>query len=124
MSHEGRTILVSVDDSKRARTALTVAATNPDVSTVVVLYVLRPFVVMSVTESAVWDDEFASRRERKANLLLCEYRELVASYGVNVRTKLAYGHPKRAQLDASDAFGADEVIVGRQRKGWLDWLAA
>ncbi|WP_247003427.1 universal stress protein [Halosolutus gelatinilyticus] len=109
------TVIVPVDDSERSRRAVVTAATEFDDVELVVLYVLEPYVAMSVTEPAVWDDEFAPRREREAKRVLEDYRDLAASHGADVRTELARETQTRAIINASEKFGADRAIVARPR---------
>lgn len=123
MSSETHTILVPIDGSDQSRKALMIAATEFNEAELVILYVQKPFVVMSVTESAVWDEEFLDHREREAKQLLEEYRELAASYGVDVQTELAHGSPKRAIIEASEKFDADHIIKGYTRKPGLNRIA-
>ncbi|WP_436344383.1 universal stress protein [Natronorubrum sp. FCH18a] len=117
-----RTVLVVVDDSERSRRALIDAAVEFSGDEVVVLYVLESFVVKSVTESAVWDDEHADRREREAERLLEEHRKLAETYGTDVRTVLSRGSPNEAITEAIETFGVDHVVVGHPKRTGLSRL--
>ncbi|WP_248905021.1 universal stress protein [Halocatena marina] len=111
-----RTILVPIDDSEQSREAVAVAATDFNDAELIVVRILKPFVVMSVTESAVWDDEFMNRRKREAEQLLEDYRELATEYGADVRTELVRGAPIRSIISISDEFDVDHIVMGCTKK--------
>ncbi|WP_306060949.1 universal stress protein [Natronococcus wangiae] len=114
----GRRLLVPVDGSDHSRQALIVAATEFDSAEIIVLHVLDPFTVASVSEEAVWDREFMERREGEAEELLDEYEAIAAEQDISVETEIAHGSPSRAILGAVDDFDIDHVVIGsRGRTG-------
>ena len=114
-----RTILVPVDDSERSRQALAVVATDFDDAEIIILYVLKPYVVKSVTESAIWDDEFMDNREQEAKQALEEYQQLATEYGLDVRAEFARGSPTRAIGEARNKFDVDHIVLGYSGKTTL-----
>jgi nucleotide-binding universal stress UspA family protein len=114
-----QTILVPVDDSEQSRKALAVAATDFDDAEIIILYVLKPYVVKSATESAVWDDEFMDNREQEAKQTLEEYQQLATEYGLDVRAEFARGSPTRAIGEARNKFDVDHIILGYSGKTTL-----
>lgn len=111
-------ILVPIDGSTDSRRALEVAATAFDAEELIVFHVLEPYDVASVSESAVWDDEFVDRREDAANQLLGEFADLVADHDVDVRTELGYGPVARTITEAAGDFDVDHIVIGsRGRRG-------
>ncbi len=114
-----RTILVPVDDSEQSQQALAVAATDFDDAEIIILYVLKPYVIKSVTESAVWDDEFRDNREQEAKQALEEYQQLVTEYGLNVRAEFTRRSPTRAISEARNKFDVDHIVLGYSGKTTL-----
>jgi len=111
-------ILRPVDGSEHSRRALIAATTTFEDADLVVLHVIDPFDVYSVTEEAVWDDSFMEQREEDAKELLEEYEDLAGEHGVSVETRLAHGSPSQAILGAVDDVGADHIVMGsRGRTG-------
>ena len=113
-----RRILVPVDGSAHSRQALEVAVTEFEDAEIIVFHAIDLYDVASVTESAVWDDEFRERQETAARALLEEYHDFAAERGVEVRTELARGDPAQAIVVAADEFDADHIVMGsRGRRG-------
>lgn len=114
-----RTILIPVNDSEQSRQALTVAATTFDDAEIIILYVLKPYNVKSVTELAVWDDELMKNREQEAKQVLEGYQQIAIEYGLDVRAEFAHGSPTRAIGKARDKFDVDHIVLGYSGKTTL-----
>ena len=105
-------ILVPVDGSEQSRRAFDTATTMFDDAEFVVLHVIEPYDVAAVTESAVWDDEFVTEREREAETVLDEFRDLATELDVDAQFELTHGRPSRAILEAIGEFNVDHVVMG------------
>ncbi|MCU4750811.1 universal stress protein [Halobacteria archaeon AArc-curdl1] len=116
------TILVPIDGSEHSREALSVAIEEFDDAELIVLHVIEPYNVFSVTENAARDDEVLEERRSERAALLEESREFAADRGVNVRTELMLGSPSRAIVDACEEFDVDHVVMGSRGRTGLSRL--
>jgi len=82
--------------------ALIAATTAFEDADLVILHVIDPFDVYSVTEDAVWDDSFIEQREAETKELLGEYEALAAEHGATAEATLTYGSPSQAILGAAE----------------------
>ncbi|MFP9191784.1 universal stress protein [Natrialbaceae archaeon A-CW1-1] len=112
------TILVPIDGSEPSRNALTVAIEEFDDAELILLHVIEPYNVFSVTEDAVRDDDILEERRSERAALLEEFAETAVDMGADVRTELMLGSPSRAIVDACEEFDVDHVVMGsRGRTG-------
>lgn len=116
------TILVPIDGSEHARKALSVAIEEFGDAELIVLHVIEPYNVFSVTENAARDDEVLEERRAERAALLEESREFAADRGATVRTELMLGSPSRAIVDACDEFDVDHVVMGSRGRTGLSRL--
>ncbi|WP_252700795.1 universal stress protein [Natronosalvus vescus] len=112
------TILVPIDGSEPSRNALTVAIEEFDDAELILLHVIEPYNVFSVTEDAVRDDDILEERRSERAALLEEFAETAVDMSADVRTELMLGSPSRAIVDACEEFDVDHVVMGsRGRTG-------
>lgn len=115
-------VLVAVDGSPSAGTALEHAIERYADAEVIVVHVLNPIEEVPVTDPAFWDRDRLERMERDGESLLEDARRLASGRGVSVATHLEHGPTVTAILNAADRFDVDLIVIGSRGRTGLDRL--
>jgi nucleotide-binding universal stress UspA family protein len=107
-----RTVLVPVDESAPARTAVEFALAEYPQDRLVLVHVLDPIDAIYVSEPSVWDESMLDRRRERAETLLADLERLAAESGVEVDTALEHGEPSRTIVECATETGADLIVIG------------
>ena len=115
----GKRILVPVDGSSPARSAVEYACEQFHDGSIVLMYVMNPLADLSRNQAFPGysqDDEFRNERE-KAEYVLESLRDEIPDT-VSVETEVWAGDPARTILQYTDNNDVDQIVIGSHgRKG-------
>ncbi|WP_181684550.1 universal stress protein [Halorhabdus salina] len=114
-------ILVAMDDSEMAATALQYALdTVPDADITVLHVVGEPSPWMGEAMGLAMEDDLESAKETHAETVLDRAREIAADHGREIETDVGMGSPAKAIVNRAADF--DQVVIGTHGESLVDRL--
>ncbi|THE66825.1 universal stress protein [Salinadaptatus halalkaliphilus] len=105
-------ILVPVDDSEPARTALEHAVREHPDASITAIHVVDPSAGMYGEGGVYAYDSLLESKKEQAEELLEDVRERAAEDGVDIETDTVVGRPARAVVDYAVEHDADRIVIG------------
>ena len=114
-------ILVPIDDSEPARTALTEALEMFGSKEIVVLHVIE-LEHLSQGVAGVAAEELEETRQEQASDLFDEAQSIADDYGVSLERVVGKGDAAEAIVEAADARDVDHIVMGSHGRSGLSRL--
>jgi len=109
-----RHVLVPMDDSEQAWTALDYALSEFDDVRVTVLHVIDPIDAGLSARATLpgYSEEWYERAKADAEALFVEAKETARERGVDLTTHLEHGRPARSVIDYVEDHDMDQIVMG------------
>jgi len=103
-------VLVPVDDSDPARTALEYAVSQTPDAEITALHVIDPY--ETSVSSWLGGAEFPQKLEEEGTELLADLEALAADHGVEIETDTVVGKPAQEITSYVETEDVDQVVIG------------
>ncbi|WP_226483317.1 universal stress protein [Natrinema amylolyticum] len=105
-------VLVPIDDSDPARTALEHAVTTHPDATITVLHVINPSLTMYHGEMSYDYERLIDLEEDRSESLFETAREIADEHGASIETETVIGQPSRSIVEFAAENDVDQIVLG------------